>query len=105
MVIIYPMALLNRDTIRYLTELSRIACTDEEQESLLVDMQKILSYIEKLSEIDTEGVTPCNHVLEEIVNVMREDVTGDTLSREEFLANAPDKTGGYIRVPTVIKKS
>jgi len=99
------MTTLNRDTIRYLTQLSRIACSEAEQESLLADLQKILSYIEKLNEIDTENVTPCNHVLQDIMNVCREDEVGKTLPREEFLANAPDKTGGYIRVPTVIKKS
>ena len=97
------MAKLNKDVIKTLTKLSRIQCTEEEQEALLQDLQKIVAYIEQLEEVDTEGIPPCNHVLEEIVNVMREDEVGETLPREEFLKNAPDQVGGMIRVPPVFK--
>lgn len=99
------MADFNKDTIQDLTRLCRIGCTEEEIESLLVDLQKIVGYMELLHEIDTDNVQPCNHVLEEIVNVMREDTIGDTLPRDKFLANAPAQIGGMIRVPTVIKQT
>lgn len=99
------MAKLNKETIQQLTRLCRIDCTDEEQEALLIDLRKILDYIEQLQEIDTEHVPPCNHVLENMTNVMREDIVGDVLNRESFLANAPSHIGGMIRVPPVIKQS
>lgn len=99
------MAQLDREAIKKLTALSRIKCTEEEEEQLLIDLQKILTYAEQLSEIDTEGITPCNHVLEGMVNVGREDRVGRTLPREVFLANAPDKIGGMVRVPPVLKSS
>lgn len=99
------MANLNKETIQQLTRLCRIDCTEEEQESLLKDLKQILDYIEQLQEIDTENVSPCNHVLENMVNVMREDVVGKVLDREAFLANAPSHIGGMIRVPPVIKQS
>jgi aspartyl-tRNA(Asn)/glutamyl-tRNA(Gln) amidotransferase subunit C len=56
-----------------------------------------------LKEVDTEDVPECNHVLEAIQNVMREDKTEETLNRQTFLANSPSHVGGMIRVPPVIK--
>jgi aspartyl-tRNA(Asn)/glutamyl-tRNA(Gln) amidotransferase subunit C len=99
------MADLNKKTIEELSKLSRIGCTEEEQEAILEDLKKILNYVEQLREIDTEHVPPCNHVLDDIVNVTRDDVVGEILKREEFLANAPSHIGGMIRVPPVLKTS
>jgi aspartyl-tRNA(Asn)/glutamyl-tRNA(Gln) amidotransferase subunit C len=98
------MSHLNEESIKKLTQLCRIECTPEEQEALLKDLEKILSYVDQLQEIDTENVTPCNHVLADIQNVMREDVVGETLSRKIFLDNSPAHTDGMIRVPPVISK-
>ena len=98
------MADINKETVRYLAKLCRIACTEEQEEALLHDMQKIIGYIELLDEIDTEGLAPCNNVSESLIQApLREDLTGDVLSREEFLKNAPQHIGGLIRVPQVLK--
>lgn len=97
------MAHLDKKMIQYLTQLSRIKCSEHEQQALLQDLEKILTYVDQLEELDTANVPPCNHVLEDIVNVMREDETGDILPRETFLANAPEHVGGLIRVPPVMK--
>jgi aspartyl-tRNA(Asn)/glutamyl-tRNA(Gln) amidotransferase subunit C len=99
------MAQLDKETIHRLTRLCRIDCTEEEQEALLKDLKKIIDYIEQLQEIDTQHVLPCNHILEGMANVMREDEVGGLLNREVFLANAPSHIGGMIRVPPVIKQS
>lgn len=99
------MAILDEKDLLKLTKLSRIACTDEERKRLLHSLQGILNYVEQLKEIDTEGVTPCSHVLETMANVMRDDVVGELLARELFLANAPAHTGGMVRVPPVLKPS
>lgn len=98
------MAKLDKETIKSLTKLSRIDCTEEEQESLLKDLEKILAHIEQLEQINTDNVPPCYQVLEGMQNVMREDVIGKVLNRDDFLANAPDHIGGLIKVPPVIKK-
>ena len=90
-------------TIQTLTQLCRIHCTEEEQHLLLKDLKNILQYIDLLNELDTSDVTPCNHVLAFTESVTREDVIGEVLPRDRFLANAPDKVGGLIRVPPVIK--
>jgi aspartyl-tRNA(Asn)/glutamyl-tRNA(Gln) amidotransferase subunit C len=99
------MPKLDKKVIKQLTQLCRIDCTEEEQEDLLRDLKKILAYVEQLQEIDTEDVPPCDQVLEEMKNVMRDDVIGSVLDRDEFLANAPARIGSWIRVPRVIKPS
>lgn len=98
---------VDRQSLHSLTELARISCTKDEEENLLQDFQKILEYVERLNEVDTSQASPCNHVLENFVNVMRDDVVIEDriLPRDVILENAPDKTGGLFKVPTVIKKS
>jgi aspartyl-tRNA(Asn)/glutamyl-tRNA(Gln) amidotransferase subunit C len=97
------MAHFDEKDLLKLAKLSRIECSEEEQKKLLHNLKNILAYVEQLKEVDTEGVPPCSHVLETLVNVMREDEVGATLSRDLFLSNAPAHTGGMIRVPPVIK--
>ncbi|MCB1111841.1 MAG: Asp-tRNA(Asn)/Glu-tRNA(Gln) amidotransferase subunit GatC [Chlamydiales bacterium] len=99
------MSNLNRESVEKLTELCRIECTEAEVEALLKDLKSILDYIDQLQEVDTSNVEPCNHVLAEIHNVMRDDIVGETMPREVFLANAPSHTGGMIKVPPVISKN
>lgn len=94
---------LNKETLKNLTQLSRIRCTEEEEKALLKDLQSILDYVEELKQVDTENVKPCNQVLEEVSNVSREDTVGPTLSRKTFLDNSPSQVSGMIRVPLVIK--
>lgn len=97
------MSQLNKESIKVLKQLCRIDCTEEEELKLLSDLGKILDYFTMLEEIDTDGVAPLNHVLEDINNIMRDDEIHDVLPRETFLANAPAHTGGMIKVPPVIK--
>lgn len=99
------MSHLNEESIRKLTELSCIQCSKEEMQSLMTDLEKILSYFDELNELDTANVPACNHVLKELNNVMREDVVKNPMPRETFLSNAPEHTGGMIRVPLVITKA
>lgn len=99
------MAKLDKQTIEELTKLSRIGCTEQERVSLMSDLKTILDYVDQLQEIDTDTVAPCNHVLQGMANVMREDVVGASMPREVFLANAPSQIGGMIRVPPVLKSS
>jgi len=98
------MAKLDKETLSELTALCCIECTEEEQTSLLSDLQQMLDYVAQLEQINTENVPPCHHVLQEVASVMREDKTGDLLDRELFLANAPSHIGGMVRVPLIIKQ-
>jgi aspartyl-tRNA(Asn)/glutamyl-tRNA(Gln) amidotransferase subunit C len=99
------MSKLNRELFQSLSELSRINISEQEQESIQADLKKILDYVGQLQEVDTENVKPCNHVLEEISNVMREDLVKETLSTKTFLDNTPEHIDGMVKVPPVIRKS
>jgi aspartyl-tRNA(Asn)/glutamyl-tRNA(Gln) amidotransferase subunit C len=98
------MANIDRDLIKKLSELCRIGCTEEEIDALLTDMKKIVGHVEQLSEVDTANTAPCNSVIKDMSNVMREDGPSETMPRETFLSNAPEQVSGMIRVPPVIKK-
>ena len=99
------MVQFDKETIQNLILLSRIECTEEQKEALLGDLKKIIAYFEQLNEINTDNVPPCDHVLADMNNVMREDTVGATLPRELFLSNAPSHIGGMIKVPPVIKQN
>ena len=58
--------------------------------------------MEKLNELDTKDVEPTSHVVS-LSNVMRDDVQRDSISREDALANAPDHTDKFYRVPKIIE--
>lgn len=100
------MATLDKNEIKNLTQLSRIHCSEEEEDALLKDLKGILAYIDQLNEIDTKDTPPTNHVIPGTCNVMREDDRVEApLSRDLFLNNAPAQIGGLIRVPPVIKQN
>lgn len=63
------------------------------------EMSKILEHVEKMNELDLEGVEPTSHVVE-LQNVLREDVPRDSLPRERALEQAPDAAQGGFRVPS-----
>jgi aspartyl-tRNA(Asn)/glutamyl-tRNA(Gln) amidotransferase subunit C len=98
------MAELDREAIKKLAQLSRIRCTEEESERLLKDLRKIVDYVQMLERLETADTPVCSYVLEEVVNVLREDSCGPTLGRDEFLANSPSHVGGMVRVPPVLKE-
>ena len=96
---------INAKEIDKLIELCHIECSEDEKKNLQQDLSTILHYVTELDQVDTNGVEPCYRVLQTLKNVMREDTTGELLSRDLFLANVPSHVGGLIRVPPVIKSS
>ena len=99
------MATVDKKMIKYLAGLSRIAVSEEEEESLLKDLKKILGYVEMLNEVDTSQTKPCTYVALSVDKTpLREDVAEITLTREQFLKGAPLQIGGMVRVPPVLKQ-
>jgi aspartyl-tRNA(Asn)/glutamyl-tRNA(Gln) amidotransferase subunit C len=95
--------LSDRD-FEHLKKLCRLELTPEEEANMRPSIQNILKHVEKLNEVNTDGVASCNFVLRSMHhNEMREDEIKDLLPRDEFLANAPDKIGGMVRVPAILK--
>ena len=95
---------LNNETIARIAHLARLEVSEAEKETLLKDMNKILSFMEKLNELDTTGVEPLIYLSDE-VNVLREDVVKQEITVEEALQNAPNQDGRYFKVAKVIDKS
>jgi aspartyl-tRNA(Asn)/glutamyl-tRNA(Gln) amidotransferase subunit C len=92
---------VSREDIRHVAELARLDLPDEEVESLTVEMNRILGFFERLSEVDTDGIEPAFSLLVGR-DVFRPDKVGDMLTNGEALANAPDRRAGYFRVPAFL---
>jgi aspartyl-tRNA(Asn)/glutamyl-tRNA(Gln) amidotransferase subunit C len=97
------MTHIDNATIEKLAQLARLEFSDSEKEELKNDLSKILSYMDKLNEINTDGVEPLIHISDE-VNVLREDVVEETITQQEALKNAPDKNSDYFKIPKVLDK-
>jgi aspartyl-tRNA(Asn)/glutamyl-tRNA(Gln) amidotransferase subunit C len=93
---------VNDELVQHLATLSRLEFNEEEKEEIKKDLQKMITFIEKLNELDTTGVKPLLHMTEN-VNVLREDKVIQTISREEALKNAPLHDDQFFKVPKVIK--
>lgn len=88
--------------VEHVANLARLDLTDAEKAEFTEQLNAILKYAEKLNELDTENVEPTTHVLP-ITNVMRDDVTKESLPIEKVLLNAPDEEDGQIKVPAVLE--
>ena len=74
-----------------------------EREEIKADLEKMIGFVDKLKELDTTGVEPLLHITSEI-NVLREDVPGNMITKEEALKNAALHNQDFFLVPKVIKK-
>ena len=94
---------INLETIEKLASLSKLQFNNEEKKDLQVDMQRMLDFVNKLNEINTEGVEPLLHITKN-ESVLREDSIQKGISRQEALSNAAVNNGHFFMVPKVIKK-
>jgi aspartyl-tRNA(Asn)/glutamyl-tRNA(Gln) amidotransferase subunit C len=84
-----------------IASLAKLYLEDEEREIIAQQLGRILRYVDQLQEVDVADVPPTKHVID-LVNVSHDDTPGDSLSREECLANGPDTRLGYFAVPKVL---
>lgn len=89
---------ISDETIEYVGILAKLELSGEEKEQAKKDMGKMLDYIDKLAELDTEGVEPMSHVFP-VQNVFREDEVTNSDTREKLLSNAPEQKDGMFVVP------
>lgn len=95
--------IIDKDTVKHVAFLSRLALNDKELALYSKQLASILSYIDKLDEIDTKNVAPTSHALSTLKNVFRKDVLKPSLEIEDTLKNAPSKKGQFFKVPKVIE--
>ncbi len=87
--------------VEHIAALARLELSDEEKEQFTHQLNQILTYVEKLKELDTTTVEPLSHVVD-LSNRFREDRVEPGLTPEEALRNAPSRTDNYFKVPKVI---
>ena len=93
---------INRELLNKIAHLSRLEFQEKDAEKMMSDMTAIVNWVEKLKEVDTEGVEPLTTMSLE-VNALREDETKEHLDRDNALKNAPQRDQEYFRVPKVLE--
>lgn len=94
---------VDRKTVDRIAELSRLEFSEDEKVEITSDMNKMLDFVDQLSEIDTEGVEPLVYMLDEKTPMRKDEVIQD-ITQEQALKNAPLKDSDFIKVPKVIER-
>ena len=89
--------------IAHLSRLAKLKFDKESSERMKSDLKTILGFVDRLLEVDTEGIEPLVYMSEE-VNVLRADEISNIVSQENALKNAPQKDSDYFKVPIILKK-
>ncbi|MDZ4664933.1 MAG: Asp-tRNA(Asn)/Glu-tRNA(Gln) amidotransferase subunit GatC [Bacteroidota bacterium] len=91
-------------TVDEIAHLARLEFSDEAKQGIITDMNRMLDFVDKLNEVNTDNVEPLIYMTDE-QNVLREDVPQITLTQKEALKNAPQKDTDYFKAPKVIDNS
>ena len=91
--------MLDRSEVLHVARLARLRLTDEEVERMSRELSKVLDHIEKISELDLEGVPPTSHVVE-VANALRADEPRPSWDRDVILGAAPERTDDGFLVPS-----
>jgi aspartyl-tRNA(Asn)/glutamyl-tRNA(Gln) amidotransferase subunit C len=93
---------IDRPLLDKIAHLARLEFNEKDAERILKDLSEIVDWVEKLNEVNTDGVEPLTSMSHE-VNAFREDDVKDQLDHERALLNAPKKDDDYFRVPKVLE--
>ncbi len=93
---------ISKEQVEHVAKLARLEVNEDEKAIFARQLSAILTYMDQLKEVETEGVEPTATVLP-AENVFREDVVRPSLPQEQALANAPDQAEGFIRVPKILE--
>jgi aspartyl-tRNA(Asn)/glutamyl-tRNA(Gln) amidotransferase subunit C len=94
-----PVTLADVEHVAYL---ARLHLNESDKAAFLKDLNQILTYVEKINELDTSTVEPTSHVLP-LRNVFRNDEMKPSPSKQEMLKNAPDEQDGFFKVPPILE--
>ncbi len=92
---------ISREDVQKVAQLARLRLCEEELVTMTGQLDTILSYVDKLNELDTDGVEPTTHVLA-VSNAFREDCVRPSLTRQRALANGPAVDEESFLVPRVL---
>ena len=93
---------VDHEALQKIAHLARLEISPEEEIDLLNSLNGVLTWMEQLNEVDTTGVAPLTHMSDE-TNVLRDDVAGNHLPREQALVNAPQHDDQFFEVPKVLE--
>jgi aspartyl-tRNA(Asn)/glutamyl-tRNA(Gln) amidotransferase subunit C len=91
--------MIDREQVLHVARLARLELTDSELERMSGELSGILDHVERMNELDLEGVEPTSHVVA-LENVLRADEPRPSFPRERVLESAPDPAQGAFRVPS-----
>jgi aspartyl-tRNA(Asn)/glutamyl-tRNA(Gln) amidotransferase subunit C len=91
------------DTVNRVAALAKLEFSDDEKQKMMQELTKIVTYCEKMNELNTDGIEPLIFMTDE-VNVLREDIPQPPLSHEDALMNAPEKNSDYYKVPKFLER-
>jgi aspartyl-tRNA(Asn)/glutamyl-tRNA(Gln) amidotransferase subunit C len=91
--------MIEREQVLHVARLARLRLDEEQVATMSRELSTILDHIEKINELDLEGVEPTSHVVE-LENVLRDDRPRPSYARDRVLAAAPDAAAGGFRVPS-----
>lgn len=94
---------VTQDLIDNLSELSKLNFDQKQSQQIKFDLEKMLEFVNTISQINTDNVEPLVYVNEE-TKLLRKDEVKDSLSQADALRNAPEKDSDYFKVPVVLKK-
>lgn len=94
---------IDSKTVDKLAELAKLEFDEASKEEIIKDLNRIVTFVEKLNEMDTSNVEPLVYLTED-TNVMRNDTVKQEITQQEALKNAPKRDSDYIKVPKVIDK-
>lgn len=94
---------LTKEQVEKLAHLARLEFTEDEKQSMLKDMDNILGFVDKINELNLEGIDPLIYMTDE-TNVLRKDEVHQEITKDDALKNAPSKDTDYIKVPKVINR-
>jgi aspartyl-tRNA(Asn)/glutamyl-tRNA(Gln) amidotransferase subunit C len=94
---------ISLETVEHIAHLARLEFEGEKKIAIQQDMENIIAFMDKLSEIPTDNVEPLIFMTDEY-NKLREDIAVGTITQDEGLKNAPKKDSDYFRIPKVLDK-
>ncbi len=95
--------MIDKKIVQHVALLSRLRLNEEELALYSRQLASILSYIDKLNQLDTKDTPPTSHAIPALKNVFRKDVPRPSLKPDDVLRNAPDKKEDFFRIPKVIE--
>ncbi len=99
---INKMAKINNELVDKIAHLARLEFENEAKEEIKNDMERMLAFVEKLNEINTDNIEPLVYMNPE-TNKLREDIVIQTITHNEGLKNAPKHDTDYFKVPKVVE--